>query len=188
VKTGVAILLTIVALTSPALAAQREFTYSLGFRGAITADRTEFARVVAHVYADPRGWSLGNEILFRRVPDGGDFTIWLASPDVMTLFSSACNAAWSCRAGRDVVINQARWVYGSPFWFGNLSDYRIMIINHETGHWLGLNHERCPATGDLAPVMMQQSEGAAPCESNAWPLATERNTVARLWGVPSPGK
>lgn len=166
-----------------ARAAQRDITYSVDFRGSLTADRSAFVDTVAKVYADPRGWSLGDAIEFRKVAQGGDFTIWLTASDAMQTFSSACSTAWSCRAGRNVVINEARWIYGSPFWYGKLDDYRTMIINHETGHWLGLDHESCGGSGMLAPVMMQQSEGPAPCLNNAWPLPSERAAVAKALGL-----
>jgi len=166
-----------------AWAASREITYSVAFRGSIVADRPTFAHTVAKVYADPRGWSLHDQLVFREVQTGGDFTIWLATPDEMKSFSSACSTVWSCRSGRNVVINEARWVYGSPFWYGKLDDYRAMIINHETGHWLGLDHEACAGAGLPAPVMMQQSEGPAPCANNSWPLANERAAVAKSLGL-----
>jgi Protein of unknown function (DUF3152) len=174
------------AVSSPAWGSPRIFTYSVAFRGSVTTDRSAFVETVARVYADPRGWSLGNEVVFRQVPSGGDFTIWLASPDEMKSFSDACNPAWSCRTGRNVVINDARWVYGSPFWFGALDAYHVMVVNHETGHWLGFGHQPCPASGSRAPVMMQQSEGAAPCEDNVWPLPTERAALAKMLGIRKP--
>jgi hypothetical protein len=180
---GAAALALLLLPSAMGWAAQREITYSVDFRGAIEADRSAFADKVASVYADPRGWSLADAIEFRRVARGGDFTIWLAAADEMKSFSSACSTAWSCRAGRNVVINEARWIYGSPFWYGKLDDYRAMIINHETGHWLGLDHEACAAAGALAPIMMQQSEGPAPCLNNSWPLPSERAAVAKSLGL-----
>jgi hypothetical protein len=162
------------------------FTYSVAFRGRITADKNAFAQTVALAYADPRGWSLNHEVIFRRVQRGGNFTVWLASPDQMKSFSSECSPAWSCRTGRNVVINQDRWMYGSPFWYGPLAAYRVMIVNHETGHWFGLGHQACAASGSPAPVMMQQSEGATPCENNVWPLPSERDVLAKMLGLPKP--
>ena len=48
-----------------------------------------------------------------------------------------------------------------------------MVVNHETGHWLGHGHLGCPGPGP-APVMMQQSKGRGACSFNPWPLPFER--------------
>ena len=37
------------------------------------------------------------------------------------------------------------------------------MVNHEVGHTFGHGHVGCPAGGEPAPVMMQQTEGVAPC-------------------------
>jgi hypothetical protein len=156
------------------------FTYSIAQRGAIHADMRAFTSFVSSVYADPRGWSHGGHIAFRQVPTGGNFTVWLASADEMRSFSEDCSPKWDCRVGRDVIINQTRWLEGSPLWHGPLADYRTMILNHETGHWLGLGHEPCPAPSARAPVMMQQSKGTGACVPNPWPLAQEQDKVAQI--------
>ena len=75
--------------------------------------------------------------------------------------------------GRDVVINQTPWLHKTPGFTGDLRAYRHMVLNHETGHWLGLGHLDCSGPGDPAPVMMQQSKGLDACEPNAWPLPAE---------------
>jgi hypothetical protein len=174
-----AVLAAAIALAAPAMSAQREFTYSVASRGAVHADVGTFARKVAAVYADPRGWSLGGPVRFRAVAHGGNFTVWLATPDAMKSFGADCSAQWDCRSGRDVIINEARWEKGSPKWPGPLVDYRTMIVNHETGHWLGLDHAECPAIGVPAPIMMQQSKGVGACLPNPWPTQLERETVLR---------
>lgn len=105
----------------------------------------------------------------------------------MATFGRACDVVWSCRNGRNVVINEERWLGASPAWNeagGSLSDYRQMVVNHETGHWLGFGHSQCGAPGAAAPVMEQQSMGLQGCAANPWPLAGEREILARKLPTP----
>ena len=74
------------------------------------------------------------------------------------------------------MINQTRWRHASPSWnrAGRpVREYRHMVVNHETGHWLGHGHLGCAGRGRPAPVMMQQSKGLAGCRHNPWPLPSE---------------
>ena len=155
---------------------RRAPTYRIETRGRITADLATFRRQVAETFADPRGWRSAG-VAFRRVARGGDFSVVLAEASRVPAFSPVCSAQWSCRVGRYVVINQLRWQHASPSWnraHRSLRTYRHMVVNHETGHWLGHGHLGCPGRGRLAPVMMQQSKGLAGCRHNPWPLPSER--------------
>jgi hypothetical protein len=157
---------------------RKHFTYSIATRGKITASTKRFATLAAESYADPRGWrSAGYE--FERVAKGGDFTLVLSSAPKVPSFGSPCSSTWSCRVGRYVIINQNRWLHASPAWNKAdrpLRDYRHMVINHETGHWLGHRHKGCPGKGKVAPIMMQQSKGLNGCRFNPFPLPSERWT------------
>ncbi|HEY0905299.1 MAG TPA: DUF3152 domain-containing protein [Marmoricola sp.] len=155
---------------------RRTFSYTVRTRGRITTDVRQFARLAAATYADPRGWRSAG-FRFTRVARGGQFTLVLANASQLPRFSSACSTRWSCRVGRYVVINQERWKHASAAWNDAgqpLRDYRHMVVNHETGHWLGHGHRGCPGAGRLAPVMMQQSKGLAGCRFNPFPLPSER--------------
>jgi len=157
-------------------------TYHVETRGRVVADLAVFRRQLQATYDDPRGWR-GTGVRLRRVRHGGDLTVVLAEADAVPRFSAGCSARWSCRVGRYVVVNQARWVHGTVAWReagGRLRDYRSMVINHETGHWLGQGHRTCPRPGAPAPVMQQQSKGLDGCRGNAWPTAAER-TLPRWW-------
>ena len=56
----------------------------------------------------------------------------------------------------------------------SLLDYRRMVVNHETGHYLGHGHiVYCETNSGLAPVMLQQSTGLRGCKPNPWPLPSE---------------
>jgi hypothetical protein len=143
-------------------------------RGRITTSVRDFRALAQETYDDARGWRAGGT-QFRPVRRGGDFTLVLAEAQLVPSFSSGCSAMWSCRVGRYVIINQERWKHASPAWNRarrGLRDYRHMVVNHETGHWLGRGHAGCPGRGP-APVMMQQSKGRGGCTFNPWPLPWE---------------
>ncbi|MDB5177781.1 MAG: rane protein [Candidatus Saccharibacteria bacterium] len=150
-------------------------TYSVTTKGTITADFAEFRQQANATLNDARGWArLG--IRFQEVASGGNFTLVLSEASQVPSFSSGCGAEYSCRAGRYVIINQDRWTGATPSWNnagGSLRDYRHMVVNHETGHWLGHDHQSCGGAGQPAPVMQQQSIDLQGCGFNAWPLASE---------------
>ncbi|GAB2877589.1 DUF3152 domain-containing protein [Nocardioides pacificus] len=154
---------------------RRTVTYRVETRGRITTSLKKFRTQAQQTFADARGWRSGGTA-FRPVRRGGDFTLVLSEARRVPDFSSGCSAQWSCRVGRYVIINQDRWKYASQGWRaanGSLRDYRHMVVNHETGHWLGLGHRGCSGRGNLAPVMMQQSKGLDGCRFNPWPVASE---------------
>jgi hypothetical protein len=156
----------------PKLDSYRLHTYIVRSRGTIKASMSTFAATVASTYGDGRGWVRGHH-RFTRVSSGGDFTVLLAEARYVPTYNSICSIQYSCRVGRYVIINQDRWRYGSRYFPGTLTQYRQMVINHETGHWLGNRHAYCGGAGQLAPVMQQQSKGMQGCKPNAWPLARE---------------
>jgi hypothetical protein len=162
----------------PELDVHRVFTYSLATRGSVGADGATFGAGVAATYADPRGWVRSHR-RFVQVGTGGDFTVVLAEARLVPTYSRSCSALYSCRVGRTVVLNLDRWRSGSRAFLGSLAQYRQMVVNHETGHWLGLGHASCPGRGRPAPVMQQQSISLQGCTPNAWPLAHELAGVRR---------
>lgn len=154
---------------------RRRVTYSVSTRGPIATSVGAFRRLAQETFDDARGWRAGG-VQFRRVARGGDFTLVLAAAAAVPSFAASCSSTWSCRVGRYVIINQERWKHASPAWNQagrSLRDYRHMVVNHETGHWLGRGHVGCPPGGGPAPVMMQQSKGTGTCRLNPWPLAWE---------------
>lgn len=155
--------------------ARRVVRYHVETRGRITTSVRAFRRLVQQTYDDARGWR-GAGIEFRQVRRGGAFTVVLAAANKVPAFHPICDSTWSCRVGRHVVINQERWKHASPAWNRAglpLRDYRHMVVNHETGHWLGHGHASCPRRGAPAPVMMQQSKGRDGCRFNPWPTLRE---------------
>ncbi len=157
-----------------ATAEKTTYTYEIGYRGNIVANKKKFVAQVAKTYAAERGWRRA-DLAFERVPrkDASDFTVVLAAADQMTSFSSLCSPYYSCRVGRYVIINQLRWRHSVSHWPDSRRSYRKMVINHETGHWLGLGHRSCYRAGAKAPVMQQQSKSLDGCRANPWPKRLE---------------
>ena len=150
-------------------------TYDVTTKGALYASLPEFKQLANQTLNDSRGWVRMN-VRFVEVASGGRFTLVLAQAEQLPSYSSGCSAEYSCRAGRYVIINQDRWMGATQSWNnggGSLRDYRHMVVNHETGHWLGHDHESCGGPGQAAPVMQQQSISLQGCSFNAWPLPSE---------------
>ena len=155
---------------------RKTVNFRIATRGKTSTSQDSFSKEVNQILNDPRGWR-SDGIAFKEVKSGGSMTIYL--PKSVRSFSTACSAKWSCRVGRNVVINQDRWKYSTATWKKakgtSLSGYRHMVINHEVGHWLGRGHSKCKGKGKTAPIMMQQSKGLKGCKPNPWPLKSELN-------------
>jgi len=88
----------------------------------------------------------------------------------------------------DIIINYKNWMGGSRSELP-LDQYHKYVINHEVGHWLGLDHSKCPLEEckkrGIAPencpasIMQQMSKGPnhiGPCKESCTPLPPD-------WGV-----
>lgn len=163
------------ARQSTASASAMVVTYDVMTRGTITSSVDEFKSLANATLNDSRGWGRMG-VAFQEVASGGMFTLVLSEASQVPSFSSGCGSDYSCRVGRYVIINQDRWQGATPSWNsagGSLRDYRHMVVNHETGHWLGHGHATECGPNQLARVMQQQSIDLRGCAFNAWPVADE---------------
>lgn len=157
--------------------------YRVGFRGIAGHDRANFREIVEEALTDPRGWSLGGAVRFDAGRSDPDIHIWLASPSEVAAAHPTCDELFSCRVEADVYINVERWRHGATGkWQLPLDDYRRYVVNHEVGHWLGLQHRGCPARDADAPVMLQQTIDLQGCRARVWPLPGELRRVQQLLG------
>lgn len=132
---------------------------------------------LAVAYGDPRGWNNKGSIAFKYVQSGCDYKVVLAAPSEMTAYGAICDDYYNCQVGSNVIVNNDRWLQATVPWNKtgqSLETYRLLIINHETGHRLGLrDYNVCSGAGQPAPVMMQQSIDLMGCSFNVWPLQSE---------------
>jgi hypothetical protein len=147
-------------------------TYRVEVEDGTGQQAAAFATAVDTILDDPRSWTAGGTIAFQRISTGTPgVTIRLASPKTVDrlCYPLTTEGYTSCRVGDNVVINLARWLTAVPDFAGRLTEYRQYAVNHEVGHRLGHGHMACPAAGQLAPVMQQQTLGLKGCRINPWP-------------------
>lgn len=172
--------------TMPKIGSGKLFRYSIDVeKGIAGVDLAQYAKVVDDTMADPRSWA-AHGVTVQRVDSGpSEFHVTLTS--AMTVrklcgydlpVETSCYVTAGSVSGLDVnraVFNVARWVRGSTAYLGDLSAYRLYMVNHENGHALGHNHAHQCLPGGLAPIMMQQTFGLRStrtqklCQANPWP-------------------
>jgi hypothetical protein len=135
-------------------------------------DGADFAAAVHRILNDPRGWGAGGRMRFERTDHGPvRFVVSLTSPALSATRCLPLNTGGqlSCWHSPRAIINALRWGTGAAGYGDDLASYREYLISHEVGHALGHGHERCPAPGRPAPVMMQQTKSLGACRPNPWP-------------------
>ena len=145
------------------------------------AATAEFDAIVNATLADARGWAGAH---YAFVPaDDAPYRIVLAEGDEVDQLCLPYDTygKYSCQNGPVVALNADRWRNATPKWTSDLASYRVMVINHEVGHLLGMKHPRpqCPRAGVPAPIMNQQSTELNGCTANPWPLPSELAIAAR---------
>ncbi len=154
-------------------------TYTVRVENGTGIDVDKAAREIQVILDDPRGWA-GTKgpktrgAAFELVPSSKnpEMTITIATPPTVDATCPLDTVGlWSCDDGKHVLLNSDRWHFRTPI-YDDTADYRAYMVNHEVGHFLGLDHSPCAGAGRLAPVMMQQSKGLQGCRANAWPTRT----------------
>nr|WP_280924726.1 DUF3152 domain-containing protein [Bifidobacterium sp. ESL0745] len=159
----------------------RQYSYCVASRGDVGGNDVlqSFENTVFRTLNDQRGWPrAGATFAYSANSSRCDFTVYLSQASQMKTFSPTCSNNYSCCVGNDVVINIDRFNGATPQLLAagmGIDRYRVMVINHETGHRLGHfdNDPSCPAPGAPAPLMQEQSMNLRGCTPNEWPTDPE---------------
>ena len=149
------------------------FNISIKVESGLNLELNCLSNMIIGILNDPRGWSTIEDRDFQIVAsEDADLNIVFAKPETVDelCYPLQTNGIYSCRNEKNVVINMFRWLSGAKDFGTDLSTYRIYLINHEVGHYLGWGHSDCPSDNALAPVMMQQSKSTNGCIPNGWPI------------------
>ena len=149
------------------------YNIAIKVESGLSLDPNCLSNMVIGILNDPRGWSTIESQSFQIVDsEKADLNIVFAKPETVDelCYPLQTNGIYSCRNQKNVVINIFRWLSGAQDFGTDLSTYRIYLINHEVGHYLGWGHSNCPSDKALAPVMMQQSKSTNGCIPNGWPI------------------
>ena len=156
--------------------AARSVTLLIRAEDGAGVDAQVFADQSLQILNDPRGWGPIDGVSFARTDDpaAADLTLTIASPSTTEELCGELPTRGYTSCGRisTVNINAARWAHGADAFSaagGSLEEYRAYLLNHEVGHPLGHWHVECPAPGQPAPVMLQQTLRLQGCVPNGWP-------------------
>lgn len=137
--------------------------------------------------SDPKGWNRFGYIFFQISPIDGInlrkneennffvFHIHLSQPTTIRNMCDLPNNLSCADLSKNIIFfNVDRWINGSKESGLSLSDYRVMLTNHEIGHLLNRNHNMCSKNvNDSCPVMYQQTISKGCCKPNKYPLDWE---------------
>lgn len=154
---------------------------------------TAFARKVMAILRNPAGWPRTG-IRFVPAPNPQEADLWIRLARNTTVKRTCGFDKMSCAwvGGKRSLINLERWLAGSDgSVFGEktaqgavsadgLMKYHTYVINHETGHLLGLDDQKSPGVGVTAPVMLQHTLGEKLLQgarANYMPLQSEIDAV-----------
>ena len=157
----------------------RTVAFGIDIEDGLPVSAAEFAAVVETVLLDSRGWQTKDDVRFVPVDPAErasgshvDILVTLASPTLTAKLCAPLNTSVqqvSCWNGSRAVLNLTRWIRGASTYGEDLISYRDYLVSHEVGHGLGHGHVHCPAAGQPAPVMVQQTKDLEGCTAWPWP-------------------
>lgn len=163
----------------PSTAEGRAVRYTVEIEKGLGVDEAMVVRTIRDVLLDERGWQQKDGVRFvnvdpeqERAGAHVDIRITLASPGLTDRLCAPLRtlSKVSCWNNGRSVLNLRRWHLGDDSYGEDVDRYRIYQVNHEVGHGLGHQHRSCPAKGELAPVMVQQTLDLQGCKP--WPHPT----------------
>ena len=131
------------------------------------------AVVIAGILNDQRSWRGTGRWRFELVSgdsDQAELHAYIVTPGTTDRLCAPLQTRGevSCQNGNRVVLNAKRWQLGAKSYGSDLTNYRVYLVNHEFGHYIGFGHVKCPGPGRPAPVMMQQTKGLGGCRKSPW--------------------
>jgi hypothetical protein len=157
----------------PASAQGRLIRFDVRVEKNLDISPDEAAKIIAGILNDERSWRGSRRWRFELVSaasNKAELHAHIVTPGTTDRLCAPLDTGGevSCQTGNKVVLNAKRWLLGAKSYGSDVTNYRIYLVNHEFGHYLGYRHVTCPGPGRPAPVMMQQTKGLHGCRKSPW--------------------
>lgn len=158
----------------------RVLTYTIHTNQQLQSQTTVIQKTVAGIYAAPQGWQRAGIRFAYTTTSHPTFTIDFTTGSQIAAASTICDSFYNCTVGDTIYVNTTRWLHGDG-WPGTFANYHALLINHETGHILGLDEWGCICALSAAPVMLyhQNTTGLHLWRPNPWPITAEIHAVKK---------
>lgn len=160
---------------------KKTLTYTIKFNKNLQINKNQAIKKIKSVLEDTRGWkSLGYNFIYIDINNKNnnnkhptDFVIYFTSSQYVKKICNDSRLSCANMENFEIYFNIDRWRYGSKLSKLKIDDYRTYVINHEVGHIIGRDHDKCKGRNFKVPVMVQQTLGIGNCKPNPWPLKFE---------------
>ena len=128
-------------------------------------------------------WTLGGRVHYVLSSSKCNMRLQVGSPSALAALDPACTHQTSCRIHNDLAIASGSWANRPTAGTGDVTSYRLDLINHVVGQWLGFDHPGCGAGAIQASPLTAPTVTLGGCSPKWYAVPAELQDTKVLPGL-----